>query len=113
MTRGRSTLRPRLPGCGRCSSAPIGRGAGLGRRILEACEAAARDEGFRELTLVATLPGVPLYLAYGFQPVDELEVEMPDGIKIDCVSMRKPVGDADHARTAEVSDPARAVTIHL
>ena len=64
---------------------------GLGRRILEACEAAARDEGFRDLTLVATLPGVPLYLAYGFQPVAELEVELPDGVKIDCLSMAKPI----------------------
>src|SRR5439155_8344413 len=40
---------------------------GLGRRILEACEAAARAEGFRRLSLVATLPGLPLYLAYGFR----------------------------------------------
>ena len=64
---------------------------GLGRLILEACETAAREEGFRELTLVATLPGVPLYLACGFEPVEELEVEMPDGVRIDCVSMTKPV----------------------
>ena len=64
---------------------------GLGRRILEACEAAARAEGFRELTLVATLPGVPLYLAFGFQPVSELEVEMPDGVRIACVSMTRPI----------------------
>ena len=40
---------------------------GLGRRILEECEAAARREGFRRLALLATLPGVPLYLAYGFR----------------------------------------------
>ena len=64
---------------------------GLGRWILEACEAAAREKGFRDLTLVATLPGVPLYLAFGFQPVDELEVELPDGVRIDCVSMTKPI----------------------
>jgi N-acetylglutamate synthase-like GNAT family acetyltransferase len=64
---------------------------GLGRRILEACEAAARAGGFRDLTLVATLPGVPLYLAFGFQPVDELEIELPDGVRIDCVSMTKPI----------------------
>ncbi len=64
---------------------------GLGRRILEACEAAARAEGFRDLTLVATLPGVPLYLAFGFQPIAELEVEMPDGVKIDCVSMARSI----------------------
>ena len=34
---------------------------GLGRRILEACESAARADGFRMLTLGATLPGLPLY----------------------------------------------------
>jgi GNAT superfamily N-acetyltransferase len=34
---------------------------GLGTLILEACEAAARAEGFRRLSLMATLPGVPLY----------------------------------------------------
>ena len=64
---------------------------GLGRRILEACEAAAREEGFRELTLVATLPGVPLYLSFGFEPIDELEVLLPNGVRIDCVSMAKPL----------------------
>src|SRR6188508_3391978 len=40
---------------------------GLGRRILEACEAAARAEGFRKLALGATLTGRPLYEAFGFQ----------------------------------------------
>ncbi|MEX2612367.1 MAG: GNAT family N-acetyltransferase [Gaiellaceae bacterium] len=64
---------------------------GLGRRILEECEAAARREGFRELALVATLPGVPLYLAYGFRRVEDTEVTMPDGVTIACVSMDKPI----------------------
>ncbi len=39
---------------------------GLGRRILERCEADSRTEGFRELALMSTLPGLPLYLSYGF-----------------------------------------------
>ena len=65
---------------------------GLGRRILEECEAAARREGFRELYLVATMPGLPLYLSYGFEPLEQLEVTMPDGVAIDCVSMEKPIG---------------------
>jgi GNAT superfamily N-acetyltransferase len=60
---------------------------GLGRRILEACESAARCEGFRTLALVATLPGLPLYLAYGFESLAETEVTMPDGVMIPCVSM--------------------------
>jgi GNAT superfamily N-acetyltransferase len=33
---------------------------GLGTRILELCEEAARAEGFTRLTLMATLPGAPL-----------------------------------------------------
>jgi N-acetylglutamate synthase-like GNAT family acetyltransferase len=62
---------------------------GLGRRILEECEAAARKEGFRELYLVSTKPGLPLYLSYGFEPLEELDVTMPDGVAIECVSMEK------------------------
>jgi GNAT superfamily N-acetyltransferase len=64
---------------------------GLGRRILEACEDAARREGFRKLALGATLSGLPLYLAYGFEPVEEFEVTMPDGVVIPCVAMEKPI----------------------
>jgi GNAT superfamily N-acetyltransferase len=64
---------------------------GLGRRILEECEAAARREGFRQLALVSTMPGVPLYLAYGFRPLEELEVTMPDGVTIACLSMEKQI----------------------
>jgi GNAT superfamily N-acetyltransferase len=64
---------------------------GLGRRILEECEAAARREGFRTLALMSTLPGLPLYLACGFQPLQEVDVTMPDGVAIACVSMEKPI----------------------
>jgi hypothetical protein len=34
---------------------------------------------------------VPLYLSFGFEPIDELEVELPGGVRIDCVSMAKPI----------------------
>jgi len=64
---------------------------GLGRRILEACEAAAREEGFGRLILVATLPGVPLYEAYGFGAVEDVEVMTPEGVSLACVVMDKPV----------------------
>ncbi len=65
---------------------------GLGRRILEECEAAAKREGFKRLSLVATLPGVPLYLAYGFDALEDVDVTMPDGVTIPCVAMDKPIG---------------------
>lgn len=59
---------------------------GLRRRSLEECEAAAQREGFRTLSLMATLPGVPLYLAYGFRPLEDVEVSLPDGVRIACVT---------------------------
>jgi GNAT superfamily N-acetyltransferase len=71
---------------------------GLGRRILEACEAAARREGFRRMALMATLPGLPLYLAYGFEPVAETEVVLEDGVGIACVAMERPI-EAGAAQT--------------
>jgi GNAT superfamily N-acetyltransferase len=43
---------------------------GVGRLILDQCEAAAREEGFRRAELVATMAGMPLYLACGYQPVE-------------------------------------------
>jgi GNAT superfamily N-acetyltransferase len=64
---------------------------GLGRRILEACESAARSEGFRELYLVATLAGLPLYRAYGFRELERMEVTTPDGVALACVSMDKAI----------------------
>lgn len=66
---------------------------GLGTRILEACEAAAREEGFRALALVATLPGVLLYERYGFRESQPTTVTMPDGSSVAAVAMEKPVAD--------------------
>jgi len=64
---------------------------GLGRRILDACEAAAKQEGFRTLVLSATMSGLPLYLAYGFERLEDQEMTMPDGVTVTCVAMRKPI----------------------
>ena len=65
---------------------------GLGRRILEACEVSAGAEGFRQLDLVATLPGVPLYRACGFIPTGEVEdVVLADGVRLPCLAMSKRI----------------------
>lgn len=52
---------------------------GLGTRILEASEAAAKAEGFQTLDLMATLPGIPLYQHYGFRVVERVDVPLADG----------------------------------
>ena len=64
---------------------------GLGKRILEACESAAREAGFRTLALVATLPGVLLYERYGFVAGRDTPVTMADGTTVAAVAMEKPV----------------------
>jgi GNAT superfamily N-acetyltransferase len=64
---------------------------GLGRRILESCETAARGAGFRRMTLGATLPGLPLYEAFGFRITGRDDITMPDGVPLSCVWMEKPI----------------------
>lgn len=65
---------------------------GVARRLYEACEAAAMESGFRRLTLMATLPGVPLYRALGFEEVKTVEIDLPDGTGLPCVEMGKSIG---------------------
>ena len=64
---------------------------GLGRAILESCENAVRAEGFTMLALVATLPGEPLYRAFGFEQIERVTVTMPDGVDTDAVAMERPI----------------------
>ena len=60
---------------------------GVGSRIMEACVEAARAEGFRSLELAATLPGEPLYRAFGFASLERLDTLLPDGVKIPFIRM--------------------------
>jgi GNAT superfamily N-acetyltransferase len=62
---------------------------GLGRAILEACEAEAAAHGFRALELMATLPGVRLYEACGYAAAGRTEYEIDEGVTIQLVPMRK------------------------
>jgi GNAT superfamily N-acetyltransferase len=39
---------------------------GIASALLAACEAAAQGAGFKEMALMATLPGVPFYAAHGY-----------------------------------------------
>ena len=64
---------------------------GLGRRILDACETAARSEGYRRLALLATMPGLPLYQACGFAPIETIDVALVDGVTLACVAMEKSI----------------------
>lgn len=62
---------------------------GLGSKILEACESAARAAGFSRFEMGATLTGVPLYLARGYHIVERIEVPLPNGGALPIVRMAK------------------------
>lgn len=80
---------------------------GLGRRILDQCEADAAREGYLRLGLMATLPGVLLYRAFGFLPTGpEQDVVLEDGVRLACLPMEKPIARAARA----VSPPIRRAT---
>lgn len=64
---------------------------GLGMRILEACEDAARREGFRVMSLSATIPGLPLYERYGFAVTERTTLTMPDGVTLAVATMEMPI----------------------
>lgn len=61
---------------------------GVGRLILRLCEAAARNEGFGNLELMATMAGEPLYRACGYQPVEKLNDDR-GGASVPLLRMRK------------------------
>jgi GNAT superfamily N-acetyltransferase len=62
---------------------------GIGRRIMQACEAAATAEGFTRLELVATLPGEPLYAAMGYAVTERIDIPMSDGTTLPAAHMQK------------------------
>jgi GNAT superfamily N-acetyltransferase len=64
---------------------------GVGRLILDLCEAAAGAEGFRRLELMATLAGRPLYESYGFRAIEEI-LDDRGGEPVPLVRMDKAVG---------------------
>jgi GNAT superfamily N-acetyltransferase len=62
---------------------------GIGRRILDECEHAAGEAGFKTLELVATLAGVPLYAAGGFRAVEHFDIPLANGSRMPVVRMSK------------------------
>ncbi len=71
-------------------TAPAFTRRGVGRAILDAAEAAARNEGFKAVELAATLGGLPLYRACGYQEVEAF-TDASGGAPVPLVRMRKPL----------------------
>jgi GNAT superfamily N-acetyltransferase len=62
---------------------------GIERRIVKCCERAARQANFRNLELIATSVGEPLYTACGFETVEPIEHNFPYGLLAPAVRMFK------------------------
>lgn len=62
---------------------------GLGTRLLERCEEDAIAHGFGRLEMMATLPGVRLYAARGYQGISTIEWPLGDGLSIRFLPMSK------------------------
>ena len=62
---------------------------GVAREILLACEREAKAHGFGALELMSTLPGVKFYEANGYSASGDFDLELPDGVKVQFVPMRK------------------------
>ncbi len=66
---------------------------GIGRRLLDVCESAARDAGFTHFELTATLTGYPLYAACGYEDVEAIEILLADGVTLPAIRMKKTRGE--------------------
>ncbi|ATC31269.1 N-acetyltransferase [Caulobacter vibrioides] len=62
---------------------------GVGRIILDACEAAARAEGFGSVEMAATMGGVPLYRACGYHDIEPFEAVTSTGYRVPLIRMGK------------------------
>jgi GNAT superfamily N-acetyltransferase len=71
--------------------APTAARRGVGRALLEECTEAAYRAGFRSLTLMATLPGVPFYAALGFRADEDVVDTLPDGTLLKFVRMSQRI----------------------
>ena len=61
---------------------------GVGRLIISLCEEAARAEGFKEMELMATLSGEPLYRTCGFIACENI-IDDRGGAGVPLLRMRK------------------------
>jgi GNAT superfamily N-acetyltransferase len=62
---------------------------GVGRLTLDACEAAARAEGFTRVEMAATMGGEPLYRACGYAVIEPFEAVTSTGYRVPLLRMGK------------------------
>lgn len=67
---------------------------GCGSALMRHCTEAAAAAGFRQMELVATIPGVPLYLAHGFAVSERFDLMLAGGtVAAPMALMTRAIGD--------------------
>lgn len=62
---------------------------GVGRMLIQLCEEAAMQAGFRKTTMMATMAGVPLYKACGYAEIEPVLSAPVDDVQVPLVRMEK------------------------
>lgn len=62
---------------------------GLATALLHHCEQAALAAGFSKIELMATLPGIPFYSAFGYLEIKANYLTLPNGIQVRLCHMEK------------------------
>jgi N-acetylglutamate synthase-like GNAT family acetyltransferase len=62
---------------------------GIGSKILEACEARAREAGFTSYEMGATLTGAKLFGTKGYVTIENIEVPLKNGLTLPVIHMAK------------------------
>ena len=62
---------------------------GIGSKILETCENAATEAGFKGFELGATITGERLYRARGYEAMDRIEAPLANGASLSIIRMAK------------------------
>ena len=69
--------------------APEGKRFGAGRALVEAAEAHARQQGVTEIKLRSTITSIAFYEHLGYRRVEDTIYTLRDGVKLECVWVRK------------------------
>jgi GNAT superfamily N-acetyltransferase len=70
---------------------------GIARQLVETAETAARQAGFRRVTLVSTLNAEPLYRSLGYRSIEHIHLDLPDLVRLPAIRMAKDLARRDPA----------------
>jgi GNAT superfamily N-acetyltransferase len=62
---------------------------GIGSRMMEQCESAALEAGFKAIEIIATLAGEPLYRKFGYRVSQQFEILLPNESVLPVIRMVK------------------------